>query len=331
MRLSMEQENKINSHVLKELLKLYPKIKAPIESKADFYIETLSKHESYKWLYPTINKLNDCYNKHGNITDYKFDILNKLVSFFQDNKFTETVNNYKLPEFVYDKKNFANYNSHNIYISIDLTEANYSVFKKYSGLNKWFEESTGTATLSNEKWYSFLKFILKVDDAVAESKSFRQFVLGNVSPKKIAKLQEYEMFNIVNNFKTILQDSEIVGTSSDEIIVELIDNGNKHYMNLTIKDDHYKKLDEVIFLIKNLNNSIPVKHVIYKMDGVKNLNEFVKVKTIYDDHLNKQSEELFGVDGNRFFMHFRTLILKEELHENDLLYTHNNYLAKWVI
>lgn len=333
----------MNSHVLKELLKLYPKVKVPVDSLAEFYIDTLSQHKTYDWLKPKIKQLEECYEKNGDITKYKFGVSDKLLSFFKGEteetkfisstipNFVSNLNNFVLPAFEYEKKSFADFNDKNIYISIDLSEANYSVFKKYSGLSDWFNESTSTEEYSKKTWHWFLNKFWHVDVALSESKSFRQFVLGNTNPKRLARLQEYEMSLIVDSLRTALVENDIVSKTSDEIIVEIVNDEAGEKINLTLKEENYKKIDDIIYVLERMPTLLPTKRTIYKMNGVRNFGEHVRIKTVYDNSLNESYKELFGVVGTRFFMHFRTLLLQEELHENDLLYMNNNYKSKWLI
>ena len=63
-----------------------------------------------------------------------------------------------------------------------------------------------------------------------------------------------------------------------------------------------------------------------------NYNDHVRIDTVFDtDSLLGKYSELKGVNGNRFFLHFKTLILKEELDERDFLFLNDKHTAKWVI
>lgn len=313
----------MTSEMLKELLKLYPKVKIPIESLTEFYVDTLIKHKSFSWLKTKIAEIERFYEVDKlDLTKYKFDISKQILDYFNQDMiyckgktYIDALNEAEVPNFIYNKKTFNDYKQDRFYISIDLAEANFNVFKKYSKLWIWSKNyylvEDALKTWSRMLWEKW-----EVPPVLNESKSFRQFVLGNTNPKKIAKLQEYEMSKIVTKLLDgVVNESNIVATSSDEIIIELPNNFSK----------------EVINHIISLQFDMPVKYTIFKMNGVKNLGEHVKIKTIYDNDLNEINKELFGVSGTRFFMHFRTLILNEELHENDLLYMNDGFKSKWII
>ena len=63
-----------------------------------------------------------------------------------------------------------------------------------------------------------------------------------------------------------------------------------------------------------------------------NFGDSILIKKIYDKKLNTIKAELFGCPGNRFFIHYKTLVLNEELNDLDLLFEPEpGKLAKWII
>jgi hypothetical protein len=43
------------------------------------------------------------------------------------------------------------------------------------------------------------------------------------------------------------------------------------------------------------------------------------------------SKQFLGVPGNRFFIHLKTLLMKMEFEDRDLLFENDNKLAQWVL
>ena len=149
-------------------------------------------------------------------------------------------------------------------------------------------------------------------EALAISKPFRQYVFGNTNPKRLNRMQQ----SLIMEHLELLKDFNIVMISSDELIVDQI-----------IVELRNQTLDD----LKNVDWKVPVKFKIFETKYFENYTDKVRIDHIMDDNFNLKYKELKEVHGSRFFIHFKSLILEEELDEKDLLFKNDQKLAKWIL
>lgn len=175
------------------------------------------------------------------------------------------------------------------YVSIDIKEANWTTTKFF-------------LSLDYPVWEEYAVEYLKMPRLFAVSKSLRQALLGQVvNPKKYDKMEKIitlKHLHLVKNYK-------VVGLNKDEIILEL-DNPHKLF---------------------NIPWILPVNITSFQVDIHKNFEETIRVDTIFND--NSSYKKLVGVHGDRFYIHYKTLILNEKIEKNDLLIKKDKMIFQW--
>jgi hypothetical protein len=215
----------------------------------------------------------------------------------------------------FKRKEFNDFKEGKIYISVDLVEANWSVLKKYV---------IGEDILETMNWYEYTTSRFQLHPAVAHSKSFRQYILGNTNPKRLNRLTELAMQKIINTIKEQIPESNIVSINSDEIIME------EDFLLIELPEN--TNLVDIIKILDTLNLDLETRIKIYTMSEYKNHGELVRVKNFYNYQMYPSHKELFAVVGTRFYIHYKNLILGEkELDERDLLYMNGGFESKWII
>jgi len=291
----------INTEFLTELQKLYTDFKIPNEEYFKYYISLILQNK------PTLEKhiidLQDLFNKEESITKYKFAKMQEILTYIKTT-FTDISS---LPQelftTVYTTKEFNDYKVDKIYISIDLSEANWTAFKSICNVTD----------LPN--FNDWTKQTFNLHPALSESKSFRQYIFGNTNPKRLQKVQENMMQKLYEGLDETFK-SKLKGKKSDELVFEF---------------DSFEKVPRVVLPIISSEIS-KLKTTYFTVSEHVNFKEFVRIKSIYDiDGQTVIEKKLMNVPGNRFFMHYKTLILNEELDEKDLFFTNEKHLAKWVI
>lgn len=291
----------------KELEKLYPEFKIPYEKEADYYLHVML--HGNKKLQQTFALFKELEAKHPEITKYKFKKFDEIIAYFKTMSWelNNLDNNCSLLNSDYSEKDFNNYKPDKFYISIDLKEANWQAFKLA------FEVIDGPNELLNFEGWSIKQFDLH--PCVAQSKSFRQFLFGNTNPKRLQRIQK-GMMNIVYNSHPY--KDFIVGKKPDELIFE--------FSNLSEFDQ---------FKFSQYIDNIPYqfKFSFFTISETTNFKEFVRIKNKFTGFEFKELLEtkLVGVPGHRFFLHYKTLILKEPLDERDYYFVVDKQLAKWVV
>ncbi len=305
-------------NLIRELEKLY-KITIPVEEYFDYYVYTLlNSNEFTSFLPKAIENLCDLENSLENYTSssvssYKMKKLDEMVKYIDE---TETYKKFntcdlgKLPAWKSKDERGTHFLQHDKYtfVSFDLPSAN-------------FMSMTHEFDTSNELCRSWEELCKKFDlhPAIKNSKSFRQFVFGNLNPKRCQTIQQSFMTNTISIITPLLDMHKLIYISSDEIIFAITKNSGLH---------------DVCFL-KNvfMNTKIPYifKPTIFNIEPVEEKSTKIFVKVLLDENLDIKHKQLVGCPGNQFFIYFKKYILNEPIDEKDLFFMNDKKLAKWVI
>jgi predicted aldo/keto reductase-like oxidoreductase len=170
-----------------EFEKLF-KVNIPVAEEMDYYINLLLQSKEYDYLPEAINKIESLEeNLRNNLTlkKYKIDCMDYLINYISNTEAYDTFQKFdlnQLPKFQgKDLRNqyFSNHNEQYDFISLDLISANYSVLKYM------FDAK-------NELCYDWRELcaIHDIHPAFSLSKSFRQFVFGNLNPNRSQTFQK---------------------------------------------------------------------------------------------------------------------------------------------
>ena len=301
---ALDEENKTRNMNIdfKELEKLYPELKVPYEKETEYYLKTLEDSGvDIKTIIDNVKDFNATMlsAEYASLTKYKYKKLDELVAFIKEKY---SLQGLQSVQHNYDEKEFNDYKPNKHYYSIDLRQANFASLK-----------DTFLNEIKSTNWEDWLKEEgIELHPIVSNSKSFRQIVFGNTNPKFLQSVQKRMMANLIGhlreNFLSSFMES-LVGKKSDELIFELDE---------LLLDSEYE-------VLKNLVGS-KFKITLFTITDHKNYGDGVRIK-----HFNSKPDKLMGVSGNRFYLHLKTLILKQELDERDLYFVQDKNLAKWVL
>lgn len=287
----------------KELMRLYPKIRIPYLKEAAYYLWELNKTDSS--IYTILDSFQDCFEKHGDVTSYKMKKMDEIIKYFKDDfGFLQFFNGRLLPSNEAMKspypKSFGNWKEGNIYVSVDMQAACWSVFQKIGGI------------MGEQSWEEYITEHFDAHPLIAKSKSFRQFVMGNLNPGRQQSFQKEFMIQLAEKYVTAGIPAP-VSLSADELIFEF-----------EFSDDYVLKTATTFANLGKLE--YPIKIKCFNMEVHDNLGERVLVKNC------EGKRELFSVQGTRYFMHYKNLILNKPIEDNDLYFEPEpKRLAKWVI
>lgn len=273
----------------KDFIKLFD-LNVPSLEHFDYYIDQLSKTQKFSNIYQLINLFDLADEQIEDFLQYKFNKSNQIIEFIKStNTYTEMCYDNNLLELPTNKS--FHYEENVNYISIDLKSANWVSLKKYDQLNELGD--------------SYADFLKRFDlpEVFIHSKYLRQFIFGNVNPKKQQKVQ-----------RNITQ--EIVRKFSDIFKVECVKN------------------DEVIFSFQNLEDlkliSVDESKWKIKFFNIQRVEDF-RIDTIFDINGNVLYKELVGVNGQQFFLKLKQYITKEPLDIKDLYFKQDGKLAIWMV
>jgi hypothetical protein len=261
-----------NINKISEIEKLYG-YRIPCKENYKYYLELLALTDPN--VLENINNLSIYEERTGDLKNAKFKTLDRLVEHFK-----MLFNNPIEYEPVSLQTKDTKYLDKHVYVSIDIREANFTIAKKYHGLEL-------------PRWERYLTETLGVDISLASSKSFRQMILGQVLNKKIISLEKVETFH---KLKSIDPDL-VVGINQDEIILDIT---GKEFDTLSVTDDLWKA-------------------EVFEMNIIENYGENVMVKTFLNG-----KKKFYAVNGNNYYIHYKTLILNQPLQTLDTIIKYDN-------
>lgn len=283
-----------------EFCKLY-KINIPIKDSFEYYIETLKKSNEYLY------SLEDFIDSYANleamlegtsgVRAYKDKCLNFLKEFIVSTDAYLAMMEASLPSVRFDSKNDINSIDNNeSLVSLDFKSANYNILKTFqkNGVNVF-----------GESWDELCRSY-QVHPAIRKSKSFRQIVFGNTSPKRLTTFQHAKIMTLVDLLKeTGYKNSDFVFISHDEVIL-------KHSNTIDAN-----KFSELI--------GMPIRATYFSLQKIK---KGIFIKTVGSGEASYKT--LHGVPGNKFYLYFKKYILEEFVDDRDLMYYNDGELCKWV-
>ena len=181
------------------------------------------------------------------------------------------------------------------YISIDLRSANWVALKHYDPNH------------INELGSDYIDFLSKFNlpKVFLHSKYLRQFIFGNVNPKRLIKVQRHLIQEMVRKYQDKLQ---VEGVRNDEVIFSFKNFKEIESIYGEIDHDKYKTK---IFTIERVED--------FRIDTSYN---------VFGEILHK---EMMGVDGTLFYIKLKEYITGEKLDIRDLYFRSNGRKAIWAI
>ncbi len=296
-------------------------VRIPVEEHLHYYVDTLSKSIEFSSLKERIQEWDEFEKSNKNLNgksmkELKFDLIGSTTPMLNSMLY-EKMNSWTPPE----KSDFQEKTFHpedkKFYISLDIREANWSVIKHFLGLNL-------------PSWEKYTEDTLGFPVCLAKSKSFRQVILGqSINQKRCDAMQKYITFKHISMLNSIIEKHEwleLAAVYSDEIILKF----------------QKSKIAELVKALNSVEWILDIRRKVYEMRILKNFNETVRVKEYYEivdldelgghkitSVLKYSHKELHEVHGNRFYIHFKSLVLGEELDSRDMLFRHEHKTYRW--
>lgn len=259
----------------------------------DYYISQLSKLDKYHNIYDLI----ELYKRAESVTDdiyqFKIEKSNQIIDFIKSTRAYGELNEDNLIPDLPTTKNFV-YSEDNRYLSIDIKKANWYILKKY---DPEFLNELGDS-------YELLLTKFGLPEVFHYSKTLRQFIFGNLNPKRQIKAQRVVVEEIIQKFKPL--NLEIACIKPDEIIY-VVNN------------------DDILQQILNEIDYNVFKTKIYR---VERLDDF-RIHSYYDKFDNFLHKELVGCNSHLFYINLKKYILNQPVEIKDLFFRMDGNLAIW--
>ena len=277
---------------IKSFCKLFD-LNVPSYDNLEYYTNQYSKLPRWSNIDKLKTLFEEVESEIGNVFEYKINKTNEIIDYLKTTRAYNELNDDNLIPDLFINKNFE-FQSNKKYVSIDIVKANWEVFKKY---DPNFVNELGDS-------YSDLLNKFNIPEIFHYSKHFRQYIFGNLNPKKQVRAQ-----------RVIIED----------VINSLVDS------NLKVE---FIKYDEVIYSYEDLSD-LKVVSELPDMFRVRpftvELVENFRVNSFYDFDGNFINKELVGCNGNKYFIFLKKYILNEPLDIRDLYFRVDGDLVIWNI
>ena len=277
----------------KSFVKLFD-LNVPVIEHFDYYVNQLSKTQKYKGIRQFISLYEDCEELIGDAYEFRKNKSDEIIEFIKGtNAYNELCYDKNIIDFPTNKS--IEYEEGVKYFSVDLRSANWVALKKYDPEH------------INELGSDYSEFLSKFNlpEVFIHSKYLRQFIFGNVNPKKIIKVQRNLIQEIVRKYQDVLQ---VEGVRNDEVIFSFKD----------FKD------------IKEIYNEIDQSKYKSKIFTVNRVEDF-RIDNSYNIYGELLHKELMGVDGTLFYIKLKQYITNEPLDIKDLYFKSNGKKAIWAL
>ena len=268
-------------------------ISVPEYEHFDYYINQFSKLEKWKNIKKLIKIYEEAEEKYGDLYEYRLKKSNEIIEYLKNTRaYNELQDDNLLPDLP-TTKNFE-YSEDKKYISIDINKANWVVLKKYD------------PEFAPELGNSYEDFISKFDvpEIFNHSKQLRQYIFGNINPKKQGKAQRVVTQSILNKYNHLNLD--IACIKNDEVIYSF---------------ESFNQIEEIL-------TSVDREIFKIKLFTVKRVQDF-RINTFLSESGEELYKEMVGCNGNQFFMNLKNHIFEESLDIRDLYFRMDGSLAIW--
>lgn len=278
---------------IRSFVKLFD-LHVPSYEDFDYYKNQYAKLNQWKNIDELVKMYEQAESEIEDIFAYKIAKVDEVVNFLKGTRAYNELNDDNLIPDLPVNKNFE-FEEGKKYVSIDLKMANWQVLKKY---DPDFLNELGDT-------YSDLLNKFNIHPIFHQSKHFRQYIFGNVNPKRQVRAQRVMIQDLIN------------ALSNHNLKVEFI------------------KWDEVIYSYDDVNQIKFLEEIDsdlfrVKLFSVKLVEDF-RIHTYYDFSDNEIDSEIVGCNGHKYFILLKKWILNEPLDIRDLYFRNDGDLAIWNI
>ena len=277
----------------KSFVKLFD-LNVPVIEHLDYYIDQMSKTQKYKDIKHFLSLYQESEMEISDAYEFRKNKSQEIIDFIKGtNAYNELCYDKNLIDYPTTKS--IEYVEDVKYLSIDLRSANWVALKHYDPPH------------INELGNDYIDFLSKFNlpKVFLHSKYLRQFIFGNVNPKRLIKVQRNLIQEMVRKYQ---DDLQVEGVRNDEVIFSFNDFSEIKDIYNQINHDRYKTK---IFTINRV--------------------EDFRIDNLYDIDGNLVHREMMGVDGTLFYIKLKEYITGEELDIRDLYFKSNGRKAIWVI
>ena len=259
-----------------------------------YYKHQFSRLARWKDMDNLIKLYENAENEIEDMFRYRLDKIEEIINYIKTTRaYNDMVDDNLIPDYPINK-NYEYLEGVN-YLSIDLKMANWQAIKKY---DPDFRNELGTN-------YSDLLNKFDVPEVFHKSKHFRQYIFGNLNPKRQIKMQRVLVQDIFNALSKYNLKVEFI--KNDEIIYS------------------FDKIEDVREIIESLDG----EDFNVKAFTIKKVENFRINQYLCKDNGEILHSEPVGCNGHKFFMYLKKYIFNEPYDVRDLYFRMDGELAIW--
>ena len=260
----------------------------------NYYKEQFSRLERWKGMDELVSLFEKAEEEIEDMFEYRMRKIDEIIDYIKGTRaYNDMVDDNLIPDYP-TNKNYE-YSEGVNYLSIDLKMANWQAMKKYdpSFVNELGEE------------YSDLLNKFDVPEVFHRSKHFRQYIFGNLNPKRQIKMQRVLVQDIYNALSKYNLKVEFI--KNDEIIYS------------------FEKIEDVREIIEGLNGD----DFTVRAFTIKRVENFRINQYLCKDSGEILHSEPVGCNGHKFFMYLKKYVFDEPYDIRDLYFRMDGELAIW--
>lgn len=276
----------------------------------EYYKEQFSKLERWKNLDKFANMYEQAEYQIGDMFEYRMKKTDEIVDFIKSSRaYHDLCDENLLPDYETDKS--YNYQEDKIYLSVDLKKANWQSVKWHDPL---FINELGDS-------YEELLDKFNLPEVFKYSKHFRQYIFGNLNPKKQMKMQRYILEYVIKALEKFGFKKEFV--KHDEVCYSIDSHLDSHVI-LDLNTGGIK--DGILPDLMFPKIEVGIKLFTIKKQEDFRINQYLDFNT--GEILHK---EPVGCSGHKFFMALKKYVFEEPLDIRDLYFRSDGQLAIWKV
>ena len=277
---------------IKSFCKLFD-LNVPSYVDFEYYKNIYSRLDKWKNMDELILLYEKAEEKIEDIYKFRLDKTDEIIDFIKTTRaFNDLNDDTMLPDLPINKT--FEYSEGVKYLSIDIKMANWEAIKKY---DPPFLNQLGDT-------YSDLLNKFNIPEVFHHSKQLRQFIFGNLNPKRQIKAQRVIVEDLMNGLSKYNLKVECI--KSDEVIYS------------------FDNVNDIVDIMNGLDNSIfKCKAFTIRKIGDFRINDYIDVNT------SNVSSDLVGCNGLKYFINLKKYIFKEDLDIRDLYFRMDGDLAIW--
>jgi hypothetical protein len=277
---------------IKSFCKLFD-LNVPSYADFEYYKNLYSRLDRWKNMDELISLYEKAEEEIEDIYKYRLDKTDEIIEFIKTTRAFNDLNDDTLLPDLPTNKNFE-YSEGVKYLSIDIKMANWESLKKYD------------PSFVNELGDTYSDLLNKFDlpEVFHRSKQLRQYIFGNLNPKRQIKAQRVMIEDLMNGLSRYNLKVECIKT--DEVIYSFENLADIVDILLGFDDDMFKCK---VFTIKKIDNF--------------RVNEYLDTKRGFSH------SDLVGCNGHKYFINLKKYVFNEELDVRDLYFRMDGDLAIW--